>query len=308
MSTTHTPTIIAACDGGDRGRQAVVLGRILAEATGAHLLIAAVYPHPGLPFPPPIAHHEDARRTTDRAIRGVRDELAPGARTVVVPGLSPAHALCKLAEERHASMLVVGSRHAQKGRHMADADHALQVLRSAHTAVLVAPDDRPVSGGVRRILVGFDDGDGSHDAVGFALELGRATGAEVRLLSVVPQEAQAWWITGAAPVDPGDLEGWVRTRREALGAAAAETLEEAGDVTTSFEVVSGSAIGELLAAAAESDLLVLGSRRWGRIARIALGSIAEPIVRRTPCPTLIVPRRHGAATTEEPRLTTSARG
>ncbi len=187
MTTTHTPTIIAACDGDDRGRQAIALGRVLADATGAHLLIAAVYPHPGLPFPPPIGHHVDARRTTDRAIRAVRDELAPGAHTVVVPGLSPAHALCKLAQDRQASMLVVGSRHAEEGRRMADADHALQVLHSAHTAVLVAPDDRPVAGTVRRIVVGFDDGAGSHDAVAWALELARATGAEVRLVSVVPQ-------------------------------------------------------------------------------------------------------------------------
>ncbi len=78
-------------------------------------------------------------------------------------------------------------------------------------------------------------------------------------------------------------------------------------MATSFEVVAGSATGELLAAAAEADLLVLGSRRWGTIARIALGSIAEPIVRRTPCPTLIVPRGHGDTPVEEPRLTTSAR-
>ncbi len=43
MPTTDTPSIIA-------------------KATGARLTIAAVYPHPGLPFPPPVAHHVDARR------------------------------------------------------------------------------------------------------------------------------------------------------------------------------------------------------------------------------------------------------
>ena len=145
MPTTHTSSIIAACDGADRGRQAVALGRIIAEATGAQLTIAAVYPHPGLPFPPPVAHHVDERHRAHRAIRAVRDDLAPGARTVVVPGLSPAHALCKLADDEGASMIVVGSRHAAAERRMADADHALQVLRSAQAAVLVAPDDRPVS-------------------------------------------------------------------------------------------------------------------------------------------------------------------
>jgi hypothetical protein len=41
MPTTDAPSIIAACDGADRGRQAVVLGRIIAEATGARLTIGA---------------------------------------------------------------------------------------------------------------------------------------------------------------------------------------------------------------------------------------------------------------------------
>ena len=141
MPTTDTPSIIAACDGADRGRQAVVLGRIIAEATGARLTIAAVYPHPGLPFPPPVTGHIDERRRADRAIRDVRDELAPGARTVVVPGLSPAHALCKLADEEGAGTIVVGSHHAASERRMGDADHALQVLRSTHAAVLTPPLD-----------------------------------------------------------------------------------------------------------------------------------------------------------------------
>ena len=202
MPTTDTPSILAACDGADRGRQAVVLGRIIAEATGARLTIAAVYPHPGLPFPPPVAHHVDERRRADRAIRAVRDDLAPGARTVVVPGLSPAHAICKLADDEGASMIVVGSRHAAAERRMADADHALQVLRSTHAAVLVAPDDRPVSPTIGRIVVGFDDGAGSHDALATAIELARATGAHLHLLSVVPRESNAWWVEGEATVDP----------------------------------------------------------------------------------------------------------
>ena len=65
MPTTDTTSIIAACDGAERGRQAVVLGRIIAEATGARLTIAAVYPHPGLPFPPLVTDHIDERRRAD---------------------------------------------------------------------------------------------------------------------------------------------------------------------------------------------------------------------------------------------------
>ncbi len=292
MSATDVPTIIAACDGAERGRQAVALGHVVAQATGARLLIAAVYPHPGLPFPPPVGHHVDERTRADRAIRAVRDEMAPGSRTVVVAGLSPAHALCKLAESERARMIVVGSRHAAAGRHMGDADHALQVLRSAHAAVLVAPDDHPVSPTLRRIVVGFDEGAGSHDALAWGIELARSAGAHLHLISVVPQAASTWWVAGDAPIDPMSVDRWVEDREEGLAEAARAGLADAGDIATSFEVVPGTPTRELLRAADGADLLVVGSRRWATLAHLALGSVSEPVVRHSACPTLVVPRRH----------------
>ncbi len=300
MPTTDTPSIIAACDGADRGRQAVVLGRIIAEATGARLTIAAVYPHPGLPFPPPVTGHIDERRRADRAIRDVRDELAPGARTVVVPGLSPAHALCKLADEEGAGTIVVGSHHAASERRMGDADHALQVLRSAHAAVLVVPDHRAVPAEIRRIVVGFDDGAGSRDALASAIGLARATGAHLDVISVVPRESTAWWVAGEAPVEPATLDRWIEERKAALAEAARWALRSAGDIEASSEVVSGGAAPCLLEASVGADLLVLGSRRWARLAHVVLGSASEYVVRSGTCPTLVVPRRVALdATTEE---------
>ena len=306
MPTTETPSIIAACDGADRGRQAVALGRIIAEATGARLTIVAVYPHPGLPFPPPVGHHVDERHRADRAIRAVRDDLAPGSRTAVVPGLSPAHALCKLADEEGANMIVVGSRHTSAERRMTDADHALQVLHSTHAAVLVVPDDHPVAPGIRRIVVGFDDGAGSQDAVETAIELARATGAHLHLVAVVPHETAAWWLAGDA-VEPAALDRWAGQRRAELADAAREALERAADVGTSSEVLSGGVIPCLLEASAGADLLVLGSRRWARIAHVVLGSVSEPIVRRSTCPTLVVPRRRHNAVGDDSQLTASVR-
>jgi hypothetical protein len=92
VSTQESPTIIAGCDGAHRGRQAVVLGRTLAGLSGARLLVVGVYPHPALPFPPPLGHRDDERRRTEEAVRAVPDELSPDARAVAVPGFSPAHA------------------------------------------------------------------------------------------------------------------------------------------------------------------------------------------------------------------------
>lgn len=306
MPTTDTPSIIAACDGADRGRQAVAFARVLAEATGARLTLATVYPHPGFPFPPPVTGHVDERRRADRAIRAVRDELAAGARTIVVPGLSPAHALCKLADDEGASTIVVGSSHTAAERRMSDADHALEVLRSAHAGALVVPDDRPVSPAIRRIVVGFDDAAGSHDALAAAIDLARVTGAHLHLVAVVPHETTAWWLDGEA-VEPAALDRWVEQRRAELADAAREALERAGGIDTSSEVLSGGVIPRLLEASAGGDLLVLGSRRWARLAHVLLGSVSEPLVRTSMCPTLVVPRRRHNAIDDESQLTAPAR-
>ena len=190
---------------------------------------------------------------------------------------------------------------------MADADHALQVLRSTHAAVLVAPDDRPVSPTIGRIVVGFDDGAGSHDALATAIELARATGAHLHLLSVVPRESNAWWVEGEATVDPLALDRWVERRRSELSSATREALGSAGDIDTSVEVLSGGAIPRLLEASVGADLVVLGSRRWARLAHVVLGSVSEPVVRKSTCPTLVVPRRRRDAVDDDSHLTASAR-
>ena len=55
---------------------------------------------------------------------------------------------------------------------------------------------------------------------------------------------------------------------------------------------------ELIAATEELDLLVLGSRRWGPVRRLALGSTSERVIHDAACPVLVPPRRTDAERTE----------
>ena len=95
--------------------------------------------------------------------------------------------------------------------------------------------------------------------------------------------------------------------RSELSSAAREALGSAGDIDTSIEVLSGGAIPRLLEASAGADLVVLGSRRWARLAHVVLGSVSEPVVRKSTCPTLVVPRRRRDAVDDDSHLTASAR-
>jgi len=58
----------------------------------------------------------------------------------------------------------------------------------------------------------------------------------------------------------------------------------------SFEVARGRPASALLELSRGVDLLVIGSRRWGMVARLVLGSTGEALLHDAECPVLVVPR------------------
>jgi nucleotide-binding universal stress UspA family protein len=69
-----------------------------------------------------------------------------------------------------------------------------------------------------------------------------------------------------------------------------ETIADLSGVAAEPQVVIGEPARALADAAEFADLLVLGSRRWGPISRLALGSTSEAVVRRATGPVLVLPR------------------
>ena len=130
-------TIVAGCNGYERGRGAVSLAHAIASATGARLVLVGVHHNPPLPFPGAYA---EQRAELEHALRAVRDELAPEAVVQIHADLSPARALRHVAERERADLLVVGSRHRRRLQHILEGDHAMQVLHGAACAVAIAPD------------------------------------------------------------------------------------------------------------------------------------------------------------------------
>lgn len=55
------------------------------------------------------------------------------------------------------------------------------------------------------------------------------------------------------------------------------------------DAVSGSPAEELLIAAKEADLLVVGSRGAGGFARLVMGSISSQVAQHAHCPVVVIP-------------------
>ena len=138
------------------------------------------------------------------------------------------------------------------------------------------------------ITVGYDGSRSARRALDWAAAQLAGRGGTVRVVACygTPVMAAEWYIP--APVDVrmvGDMA------RQVAGSVAAELGRLHPSVT--FEPIAslGPASEQLLAEAAGSDLLVVGTHGHGGFDAWRLGSVAHGVIRHASCPVAIVPDR-----------------
>jgi nucleotide-binding universal stress UspA family protein len=140
---------------------------------------------------------------------------------------------------------------------------------------------------LKTILVPTDFSECSDEAVRYGLELARRFDANVHLLHVVHDPAtQAWAGDGFSVPLLEVVEQWQRDSLERLQTAVPVTDE----ARVTVQAIVGSPALEILryASAHAVDLIVMGTHGRGGVSHMLVGSIAEKMVRRAPCPVLTV--------------------
>jgi nucleotide-binding universal stress UspA family protein len=283
-------TIVVGSDG-PRGHSAAARAQTLATATGARLLLVGV--ECGMPPAPLVESYGHLRAMLEDKLRAVRDEHAPDAVLQVAIDLSAARALRRIAESERADLVVVGSRHHGALARLTSGDHAMQVLHGAPCAVAIAPDHLPPCRSLDRIGVGINATPESDIALDMALDLARLTGASIRLLAVASDVYPDPPTLLETAADPAAYQHMLDARLRMARAAIDAALERCAGAPASGDVRLGDPVRELTALSADCDLLVLGSRRWGPVRRLLLGSTSDAVIRDAVCPVL-VPPRHAA--------------
>ncbi|HEX7488717.1 MAG TPA: universal stress protein [Anaeromyxobacteraceae bacterium] len=139
---------------------------------------------------------------------------------------------------------------------------------------------------MKRVLVGVDGSEPSMKAAQLAAEIAIRFGARVTLAYVVPRlllPPDAYGLTVA------DVEQEHRVFGEKLLAHALTRLGESG-VQVDTVVLCGPPAEGLAESAQtiDADLVVVGSRGRGAVARMLLGSVTDRLVHICPKPVLVV--------------------
>jgi nucleotide-binding universal stress UspA family protein len=97
-----------------------------------------------------------------------------------------------------------------------------------------------------------------------------------------------------------------RSEYERVEALAAEALRDLGALANAH-VVEGRPDIELAARSSDLDLLVVGSRGYGPLKRLLLGSTSSKLVRSAACPVIVLPRAAHEVDTRHPTLSGAER-
>ncbi|MCW2776612.1 MAG: universal stress protein [Frankiales bacterium] len=142
----------------------------------------------------------------------------------------------------------------------------------------------------QRIVVGVDGSAGSDAALAWALRQAWAHGGSVTAVGSWQTPAMNGMAGYASYVDMSsyDLGGPTQEVLDKAVAAASADLPLGVTVPVTTRVVSGYPARELLKAAADAELLVVGSRGHGELSGMLLGSVGLHCVTHATCPVVVV--------------------
>jgi len=143
---------------------------------------------------------------------------------------------------------------------------------------------------IAKVLFPTDFSELSEGALRYALHFAQEYGATLHVLHVV-DEAFEYWMNMAPntmPVGVAPIEDIVKSATAGLARFVADRIDPA--IETVQQVLIGRPYVEIVTYAKNQgiDLIVIGTHGRGGLTHMLLGSVAEKVVRKAPCPVLTV--------------------
>jgi nucleotide-binding universal stress UspA family protein len=205
---------------------------------------------------------------------------------------SPARELALVADELHADLVVIASHSGSALARLVLGSAAQALIRVARCPVLVVngPSDSP--GRFQRVLASIDLSPVSYPVLANAFNVAYSSGAQVQVLSLYEPPVLAASPDELLPhyVGPEEIDLLDQQHRDEVARLLKRVPR--GCVEVEVEVLRrGSAPQVILefAKQREAELLVMGTSGRNAWHRMILGSTANHVLVKAPCPVLVVP-------------------
>lgn len=285
-------SLLIGVDGSARSGDAIALGALLAPIMGAPTML---YAHPYGELQSLLGEGEyeqlvrDVAETTASQAQGQFSSDESPSLTLVADR-SPASALQKAAEKQNAAAIVVGSSHRGAVGRVFPGGIAQRLLSGAPCPVAVAPagfaSREPSNLGT--IAIGFDGSSEAREALRVASGLAKINRGPLVVIAVHNRLA-----FGNVPVVVSHATVSLNQKlKSELAGDLEKAASEAGlgdDITT--HLYEGDPATVLAAESASIGLLVVGSRGYGPVGSVLLGSVGTTLMKEASSPVMIVPRR-----------------
>ena len=298
--------VIAGVDGSDRSRDVLALSQELAELLDAQVIAVHIVEWGALAGLQYESLPEDVRTIFDEALNEIPDserdrieelvsEAEIGEAEFFGAG-SAAEGLHRVADDRQAQLVVVGSSRRSGLATVFPGTTGRRLLAGSTAPIAVAPPGY-ASGAhqLKRIGCALDARTVIPEGVEWGAEIALRADAELELVAVHTSHA---------------LDNLPLVSRQGLHDFFQQSLDDTvaalrGRVDATPVLLDGDPAGEVAAHSAKLDLLVLGSRAYGPVRSVLVGSISSEIVRSAQCPVVVVPR--GAETLSRTSITSLRR-
>ncbi|WP_213817049.1 universal stress protein [Glaciihabitans sp. dw_435] len=285
MSAPSGPAILAAYKG-DAGADVLAFASAWSRSSGRPLTVVTVYPGAapigmGRVDSEWVAYNREQAQLLLAEARTALGQTDATFQSIAADSAS--HGLNDALESAVAgSIMVLGSRKTRGTRRTAPGSTADRLLQGAPGPVAIVPwaYDEYAATTIRRVAVAFIDTPDGAAALQTGSRLAREVGAELQLLSVLPDT-----LVRPSLGEPTSFASEQRAQfQSAVDAAARENAATA-------VLLDGPVVDTLADLKPDDfDLLVCGSRGYGPARRVLLGGVSSRLLKHSRVPVMVVPR------------------
>lgn len=291
-------TIVAGFSASRQGSAPLHLAAELARCTFDRIVAAAIVERPWPPRGDPVEEEylryvtAAARRSLERVVAEMTGDLEVSV--VVHQAASVPEGLTELAAHHRAEAVVVGSSSSGLLGRVALGSVTDRLVHTAAVPVAIAPRSYPArDGSIRRLTVAYGGHAEAVRLIETATELAVRWSVRLRIASFSVRPVTVFSGSIEPSAESLVVEQWSKRTTEEITAQLNDI--RARMCAPDVDVVVGVSHDwrEAVEAVAwePGDLLLLGSGAAGPAAHVFLGSAAAKILRHSPVPVMIVPRR-----------------